>query len=989
MVKSSSKSKSKSKVVKKKIYNPQTKKTRLLDPNGAAAKRIYEYQIEKEGIEAVAILPLNLTYDKDKKKVVGIKRIQDTNNINRITYEKFIADGGADTLSYLRDKLKRLGGQTVKLTKRYTMYNSFIDKDEQFQDSITTEIPKTGSGYSKWWTKNSSFFIIDSDIQLFSDDLNTYDNVRLDAQLLILTAQQVKRKNVNQYFLDGDSHCYFTPIKDWANNKFDEATSKTGKKRYKTILNKVDKYLIEYKDGVPNDAITGICDNLQIGIQIDLPSPTDNKIQFIKAESSRKSLKQFKFINTRLNHIELNEYSNITDYEEVDKKTLKSIYNDYDIKNQYILWKENSNGITQINTLDNIYKLKPDEDSYIEVVKEFEKKYNFRQYEIDKKIHPELCDFLECSLNCNNRIGFVYNDDYETLDRYYDRSHDKWEERYNERKTPEFEKWVEGLENLKHIDMKKAYTQGHNCNFYQGYLGKISDFRKTDKIVGLGIYRIKNINFNGCDYIKNMNCLHNNLSYTSPELEFYQKLGITFDIDMGCWGTSYDFEFDKSMLKKEQGVSHYCKFYGCLQKTTKYNRYYFRCKDIEFAELNNFYSKGNIRYNKENNLGLIEYEKEQILCNYQLATFIASYSRITLLEQIMKFKNFNQIYNVVVDGIYYIGDVEVDELFVEDKKQKSLQHTLYDNYFVMNDVYYDGDCPGDFKKYNQIEINVGPGGCGKTHNNIIDKGLINTYYLAPSWKLSKKKNEEYGIKNNVYYNILSQDPEKWGPIYRKYSVLIIDEISMLNNEEKNIIIERFDKHKIIFCGDVGYQLPPVAQGNERVEEFNLTEKYPNINGDWKPIPVIHHNTNFRCKDKKLKEVLDLCRLLIECKSKDFYKIFKYFDIIDKDEIDYKIEDLIISKTNLISDNYTEKYKHLEKYIVKNNTRDYNNGEIIFKKPEDNKVKCLIKHGFTIHIIQGETAESKLYIDINKINSMRMLYTAISRAQYLKQIILIK
>jgi len=212
---------------------------------------------------------------------------------------------------------------------------------------------------------------------------------------------------------------------------------------------------------------------------------------------------------------------------------------------------------------------------------------------------------------------------------------------------------------------------------------------------------------------------------------------------------------------------------------------------------------------------------------------------------------------------------------------------------------------------------------------------------------------------------------------------------MLNNEEKNIIIERFDKHKIIFCGDVGYQLPPVAQGDQRLEEFNLTEEYPVNNGDWKPIPVIHHNTNFRCKDEKLKEVLDLCRLLIECKSKDFYKIFKYFDIIDKDEIDYKIEDLIISKTNLISDNYTEKYKHLEKYIVKNNTRDYNNGEIIFKKPEDNKVKCLIKHGFTIHIIQGETAESKLYIDINKIKSMRMLYTAISRAQYLKQIILIK
>ena len=73
MVKSSSKSKSKSEVVKQKIYNPFTKKTRLLDPNGDTAKRIYEYQIEKKGIESVAILPLNLTYDKEKKKLQELK----------------------------------------------------------------------------------------------------------------------------------------------------------------------------------------------------------------------------------------------------------------------------------------------------------------------------------------------------------------------------------------------------------------------------------------------------------------------------------------------------------------------------------------------------------------------------------------------------------------------------------------------------------------------------------------------------------------------------------------------------------------------------------------------------------------------------------------------------------------------------------------------------------------------------------------------------
>ena len=50
---------------------------------------------------------------------------------------------------------------------------------------------------------------------------------------------------------------------------------------------------------------------------------------------------------------------------------------------------------------------------------------------------------------------------------------------------------------------------------FQGYLGKITDFRKTDKIVGLGIYTVCNIKFNGCTAIENMKCFHWYHSYPS------------------------------------------------------------------------------------------------------------------------------------------------------------------------------------------------------------------------------------------------------------------------------------------------------------------------------------------------------------------------------------------------------------------------------------------------------------------------------------------
>ena len=41
--------------------------------------------------------------------------------------------------------------------------------------------------------------------------------------------------------------------------------------------------------------------------------------------------------------------------------------------------------------------------------------------------------------------------------------------------------------------MTKAYTKGTDCSFYEGYLGKIWEFRRTNKIVALGYYKITNI----------------------------------------------------------------------------------------------------------------------------------------------------------------------------------------------------------------------------------------------------------------------------------------------------------------------------------------------------------------------------------------------------------------------------------------------------------------------------------------------------------------
>ena len=81
------------------------------------------------------------------------------------------------------------------------------------------------------------------------------------------------------------------------------------------------------------------------------------------------------------------------------------------------------------------------------------------------------------------------------------------------------------------------------------------------------------------------------------------------------------------------------------------------------------------------------------------------------------------------------------------------------------------------------------------------------------------------------------------------------------------------------------------------------------------------------------------------------------------------------------------FSHIEKYKVTENRRKYKNGDIVFEKP---KQKCELRHGFTIHSVQGEDYENNIYISnmCPHYHLNRMFYTAISRTRTLDQIFII-
>ena len=101
-----------------------------------------------------------------------------------------------------------------------------------------------------------------------------------------------------------------------------------------------------------------------------------------------------------------------------------------------------------------------------------------------------------------------------------------------------------------------------------------------------------------------------------------------------------------------------------------------------------------------------------------------------------------------------------------------------------------------------------------------------------------------------------------------------------------------------------------------------------------------------------------------------------------------MEDLILAGTNDVKDYYTSLFLKLDKYYVQENNRLYCNGDIVIgEKPLG--CKSEIRHCFTTHSIQGETASHKLYIDSSKMFDSRMFYTALSRAKSLEQIYILQ
>jgi TusA-related sulfurtransferase len=680
----------------------------------------------------------------------------------------------------------------------------------------------------------------------------------------------------------------------------------------------------------------------------------------IESIVTKQPLKVFKFINTRINHVneivsDTSKFIKSIEITSVDD--METIYNDYTSSGKFVTCNKNSTGeITKINTLENVYTYT---DDYVKTVMEFEKNNNLNMFKLDYVTDYEVCNFIDHSIHFNTVCQFSNKKDLD----------------------------------LEHIDQKQAYTQFKKCSEYQGFLGKVTDFRKCDKefaLNNIGIYQITNINFFD-DKMKQLNdkmfIYNDHVVYPSSDLLFLNKYA-TFDVIGGCYGIKTEFEFNEKMTNtKINGIPYYAKYTGSISSVNKYKNYYMKGTKEYFQNMLCNVDNTIITYDEKTSHAQVSYKKEYIPYKCHIASFILSYQRIHMLHQLMQM-DVNKIVRIVTDGIYYDDHVfEICETFRE-KEVDDIERLAYYNdasYYLSNIVcIYNGKF-NESMEHHKINYYKGAGGTGKTYSILTNKGYIKPLYIAPSWKLARRMRKDFKCNVTVLARVI-QDTEEMFFFKSNFNVIIFDEVSQYTKNDRNIILKNFDKHKIFFVGDIGFQLPPA------------TEPVMTIHSKWH---TKEFNKVYRFHCDKLASLCEKLREFISI-DKDKQLITNYVLNMYKDRCfnsienyDHKKDYILCSKNkcnvhhktccNCDKKNYalqwTEKFKHLEKYLVKANSSNFCNGDITFEKVP-NSFLC---HAYSVHSVQGETMENKIFIDMRNLFCPQMLYTAISRARKLSQL----
>ena len=517
-----------------------------------------------------------------------------------------------------------------------------------------------------------------------------------------------------------------------------------------------------------------------------------------------------------------------------------------------------------------------------------------------------------------------------------------------------------------HYDLEKAYTQFHTTSFYQGFLGVIHQWRTftlppTQKFLDdhIGIYKARINKPSKLAKMLGMNT-GDTLILPSPEWKFHKANGTDFAVISGVWGHRFDFRFPPSSIesvKTRIGTSTTQPFKAAAaenkpfrifagQCSAKINEFHRRSYTLratkEFAgHLASIYKETD--YNEELGLASVSIPIDPVYTKHHLFSFITSYTRIVMMEQMLKLSLAN-ISAVNLDGLYFKGNPTSPFTACFRPKKPKVENPVGDNKWYVP-VNIKEDFPA-LTPYNQNSALLGAGGTGKTHTILTDRGFNQILYVSPTHELGRAKQQEFNITYTTLHRAIGENCRSYKESYGTPAVIFVDELTQMEASFVDRLIALYPESLIFVAGDI----------DEEGRHFQC--KYTNT--IWKPtIKCFTFTTDYRSHTDRLKTIKTDLRAYM--------------------------------KTDPSADQVKE-------YAKRHFTHTpWLNAVLDFKPDQDVWIagthRYIKKHPFplhTTHSYQGKTINQpkRVFISTDDLFEHTMLYTAISRARHHDQLVFV-
>jgi len=782
---------------------------------------------------------------------------------------------------------------------------------------------------------------IDKDIQYDSQ----YKNFRLQfftgsagdvifedgERVLVLAPNTIDAKKLVQRFRDGISHCVFTPIKNKLNASLASAKSKDTVQRVKQKIAKINKLEEEYASGVPEDKmeLVAVASGFKI-IMYDILGMEINQYN----ERGRSTIN---FTNTRPNHIEEGMIALNSDSAFVSVDAITEKYNSLLQGDEFFMIDGDiKNGIPRkIRTLTEVLEVRDENADYFETMN---KSIGLNRFAFNATRHPEVNAFVKESRIINA--------------------------------------WVTSLSDsvpTGHLDMPKAYTQFKKSPCYDGFMGVIHQWRNGTFTLDfikehIGIYKFKVVG--GVNELLSKLGMVVGSTYTlpSPEITYFARLGMSIEIVAGVWGSRMDFDFPAEMLEDRR----YCLWSGRLGMERHFKSHSFKCDPSMASHLKADYGKDMFYWEKDQ-IASIRIPNKSVFIYHHILAFITSYTRIQMIDAMLKF-DINNIVKVVLDGIYFKGEKPMGLEWFVDKEIKDHSYQKF--------TWYDAS----IKSFESNEMRfatstglTGQGGAGKTYGVFNDTGFNKILFVSPNHCLGGKIASEYKVAYTTIHKLIGEDCEPYHTDHAYPPVIFIDELTQIASEWIERALEMYKDSFIFVAGDIldngmWFQCRGGTPGN-----------YSTI---WKPtLPVVEILGDRRSLDTSLAEL----KIQLRSYMKSIYKNG------DEDEV-YLIKNWAKKHLNITSfDDAVSMFNNDIWISGTNKTSDilvmrgvvsgyYKKGGFVSFTEAENYVK---RGSFTCHSFQGQTVEDKkIFISVNDLFEWTMLYTAISRARRIEQLVFV-